>query len=333
MRLTREMLLKAAQDTANKRARQDRDLLAVYLSGSLLEEEYLLGGAADLDLFLIHADPYPVEREVERLTEDVHLDIAHYSHRDYRDTRRLRVHPWIGPALTSCKVLYDPQHFMDFTQASVRGQFDRPDHVSERAGVQAEQARQIWWGLQTVSPQPEPAVVRAYLRAVGLAANAIASLSGPPLTERRLLLHFPARAAALDQPGLYQGLLGLLGAPRLEDQDIEAWLPHWQTAFQSLPTSQAPARLHPYRLNYYLGAFRELIRNESPSLALWPVLCTWTEMAELTPQDSPTCQAWRSIVTQLGLYGPDFLQHVAGLDSYLDLVEESLETWARENGA
>jgi len=51
MRITRETLLKVAQDTIARREREKRDLLAVYLCGSfLLEDDYSLGGAADVDL-------------------------------------------------------------------------------------------------------------------------------------------------------------------------------------------------------------------------------------------------------------------------------------------
>ena len=333
MRITHELMLKFARDTIARQARESHNLLAAYLCGSMLQDDFLLGGAGDIDLVLIHEEPFPVEREMIPLNEEIHLDLAHHYQRDYRDTRRLRVHPWLGPTLNACKALYDPQHFMDFTQASVRGQFDRPDHVAERARAQADMARQVWQDLALGGRAGGPALLTDYLRAVGFAANAVASLSGPPLVERRFLQQFPARAEAIGRPGLYQGLLGLLGAQYLEAQVLSEWLPHWQVAYQALPASGVPIHLHPARQNYYLGAFKQAIQDEQPQLALWPLLRTWTVLAALLPGSSPSCQIWQSAVEFLGVYGADFNQRLAALDAYLDLVEETLETWARQNGA
>ena len=49
MRITRDSLLRIVQDTVAQRTRADRSLLAIYLCGSLLEEDFLLGGTTDLD--------------------------------------------------------------------------------------------------------------------------------------------------------------------------------------------------------------------------------------------------------------------------------------------
>ena len=144
MRINRDTLLGIANDTVAQRVRQDHGILSAYLCGSLLGDHFLLGGSADIDLVFIHIDLPPVGREIQRLTDDVHLDIAHYSQKDFREPRRLRQHAWLGPTIFSCRLLHDPQHFMHFTQASVRGQFERPDHVLERARPQSAHARQVW---------------------------------------------------------------------------------------------------------------------------------------------------------------------------------------------
>jgi len=168
MRINREVLLKIAVDTVAQRARTERGILGAYLAGSLLGDDFLLGGTADIDLTFVHLDTPPVEREVLRLTDEVHLDIAHYGQRDLSQSRSLRLHPWLGPTLFECKVLYDPQHFMDFTQAGVRGQFNRSDNVQGRARAQVEHARQIWLGFVSQSPaQPGPRDLAGYLRCSG----------------------------------------------------------------------------------------------------------------------------------------------------------------------
>ncbi len=332
MRVTRETMLKFTQDTIARRVRENYDLVAVYLCGSFLGEEFLFGGTGDIDLVFIHTDRFPVEREVVRLTDEVHLDIAHQAQREYRDTRHLRVDPWLGPVLKTCKVLHDTQHFMDFTQASVRGQFDRADNVLQRSRQQLEQARQIWLSIQSEPPGNRPQRLASYLQAVGHSANAIASLSGPPLTERRYLLNFPARAEAVGRPGLFPGLLGLLGAPRLAPNSLADWLPLWLAAFGELPEASAPARLHTDRRLYYQRAFESMVSGLHPETALWPLLRTWTMAAGLLPDDSPHVKAWSQAMGQLGLLGEAYDERVEALDAYLDLVDETLEAWGRANG-
>jgi predicted nucleotidyltransferase len=332
MRVTRNVLMKIVRDTVEQRVRADRSLLAIYLCGSLLGGDYLLGGTADIDLVIIHLDLPTQAREIVHLTDEVHLDIAHHAQKEYRQTRRLRVHPWMGPTLFSCQSLYDPQHFLDFIQAGVRGQFDRADYVVERARKLAESARQLWLGSMQLEVKPTAETVLGYLKALGEAANAVASLSGPPLTERRFLLAFPARAEAVNRPGLFPGLLGLLGAADLVAGDLETWLPAWEAAFQALPEESAPARLHPDRRTYYQGSIQAMIQSGNWQAALWPLLRNWTLAVHALGDHSEQALPWQEAFTRLDLLGDGFERRLEGLDAYLDLVEEVIDSWARANG-
>lgn len=332
MRITRETLLKIARDTVSQRTRTERGLLAIYLDGSLLEDEFLLGGATDIDLFFIHADSVPVEREIVHLTDEVHLDIAHYFHRDFRQVRSLRVHPWMGPALNHCKILYDPQHFLDFTQASVRGQFDQADHILERVNKQLGVARQIWLAFHEQRPAAGQKEVLDYLRALNHAANAVAGLSGPPMTERRFLLGYPQRAEAAGKPGLYAGLLGLLGAGNVDPDIMKSWLSAWEAAYLAVPIEQASSRLHPQRRIYYRKAFEAMLGSDRPQASLWPLLRTWTLAVRALPADAPVLAPWGEAVGQLGLVGEMFAERVEALDAYLDTIEEAVDLWAHANG-
>ena len=333
MRINRETLLKVAEQTVAQRVRSDRDIMAAYLSGTLLEESYMLGGTADIDLTFLHMDRPTVEREVQRLTEEVHLDIAHYDQRDFSQARKLRLHPWLGPTIYACKMLYDPQHFLDFTQASVRGQFDRPDHVLERARQQLGHAREIWSGFanQTLG-RPTPKDLLTYLRAIDHAVNAVASLNGPPLTERRMLLQFQDRADAAGKPGLYPAFLGMLGGSHVDAEKLHSWLPGWQTSMESLPVQAIPARLNPCRHAYYRHAFEAMLQGESPVAMLWPLLRTWTLAAVLSPEGSPGRIAWAEACQSLGLLDAGFADRLQALDAFLDLVEEAIEQWSRQVG-
>ena len=333
MRITRETLNKIIRDTVEKRTKSDRNILAVYLHGSLLGDNFLLGGTADIDLFFLHMDQAPVEREIVHLTDDVHLDIAHHFHRDYRQTRQLRVHPWLGPTLKDCKVLFDPQHFLDFTLASVRGQYERPDFMLQRSRNQVDTARQIWISLSEEQSESTPSQFLSYLKAVEHAANSVAGLYGSPLTERHLLEQFPQRASAAGRPGLSPGLLGLLGGQQASRETVENWLPVWQTAYESVPAAVTPARLHHHRLNYYLKAFQTFIAEGRYFSSLWPVLRTWTLAVSLNPDNLDVVSDWQSNLAQLDLLGSAFQDRLKALDAYLDMVEEVQDQWAAANGA
>jgi hypothetical protein len=332
MRITVDSLHKLAQDTVASRARTDHTLLAAYLQGSLLSDAPLLGNTADIDLFLVHTEEVVEARELVRLTDEVHLDISHHDHRQYRQPRSLRLHPWLGPAVYGCKILYDPQHFMDFTQASVRAQFYRPDNVIARCNQQAEHARQIWMDLSSATEAAGPAEARNYLRSLDHAVNAIACISGPPLSERRYLLDFPGRAAEIGHPGLAAGLLGLLGGPAAEVERLRGWLADWQAAYLALAADAPPTRLHPYRLLYYQRGISALLEGEHPQYCLWPLWHTWTHIMAALPTDSTHRSAWLSAGERLGLLGEAYASRVEALDAYLDQIEEILEQWGHENG-
>jgi hypothetical protein len=332
MRINRNMLLKLADDSVKRYVTGDRSVMAAYLQGSLLGQSPLIGNTADIDLFLIHSDEVIVEREIVRISDEVHLDISHHSHSLYRQPRELRLHPWLGPTMYGCKILYDPQHFIDFVQASVRGQFNDPQNVLIRVHKQAGHARQMWEALNELSNPPGVADISLYLRALEHAAQAVAGISGQPLTERRFLIDLPGRAETVGKPGLVPGFLGLLGAPQVDAEKMRSWLADWEKAFHAIPVELAPARLHPHRFFYYSRAIDDLLAGQSASSALWPLWHTWTGAISRLPAEAVWLEAWSAAAAQLGLLGEVFADKVRGLDAYLDQVEDLLDVWARENG-
>ena len=332
MRIDLETLTRLTQELVEERTRRNRDLVSVYLCGSLLEEDYLLGGTTDVDLVFIHYDEVLEEREILPITEDVHFDIAHHPQNLYRTPRSLRVHPWWGPTIKECKILHDPQHFMDFTQASVRGQFDRPDRVFERARAQVEAARKIWMEYQLFETDPGPDQLVDYFKALKDAANAIAGFNGLPLTDRRLLERFPERAEKIGKPGMAAGLLGLLGAPNITEGEYPDLIRSWKSAYETLPEDKIPIRLHPARKDYYYRAFVEMIEADKRSAVLWPLLWTWTLAASRLPESGEIRCGWQTALEGMKLLGGDFKDRLAGLDAYLDLIEATIENWAHENG-
>lgn len=332
MRITRQVVDKIIGETVESRTQKNRNILSIYLTGSYLFDDYLLGGTADIDLVMVHIDQPETEREIIRLTDELHLDIAHHFHRDYRQARKLRVDPWMGPAIFECKILHDPQHLMDFTQAAVRGQFDRLDFVSERARSMLESSRQSWLSRQLEGGGSDPADVLNYLRSLEQAANAVAGITGHLLTERRFLREFPVRAAAVSRPGLYAGLMGLLGANNLTRDQVRSWLPAWEQDYLAPGSFIRPTRLHSERLPYYRQAILTLLDTDQPMASLWPLLWTWTRLALLNASEATPIDEWRSACTILGLQGTELQSRVDALDAFLDNIEEAIEQWERSSG-
>lgn len=334
MRLTRESLLKVARDTAAQRARISRRIICIYLTGSVLEADPLLGGTTDIDLFIVH-DSDPVQtREIISLSEDVHLDIAHYSQALFHQPRHLRADPWLGPFIYNKPlVLHDTQHWFDFMQAATGAQFTQPDYTLQRARTLAQSARQVWMDLKSLESSPYPDQMKAYLRAVEDAGNAIASLSGEPLTERRFFIRFPQRAQAINQTDISARLVEMITDPSFNfDSKWPGWISSWQESFTQVGAKGSPPpKLHPARLIYYKKAVSALWQ-EHPVAALWILIKSWTDAAAELDPDSPEILPWLEAMQSLQLNQDHFRQKISDLDRLIDRVEEVLEDWGKANG-
>lgn len=334
MRVTRETLIRIAKETAQERAYNDRGVIAAYLAGSLQSEEQpFLGGTTDIDLVFVTAARPPIRREIVKLTPDFHLDIIYHAKAEYNPARALRVDPWLGHEIYDPLLLYEREHFFEFTQAAVRAgfEFHEPEFVLGRCRKLLDEARKIWLDLMDVGENAGPIQVAQYLRALYHAVNAVAELNGPPLPERRLLLLFPARAEAAERPGMAAGLIALLGGSGLQAETLTGWLDGWQSAFQAAAEHpKADASLHPARLNYYRKAFEAMLGADDPLAALWPLLHTWTLAARVLPagQNKP----WGAACERLGLAGASFAERVQGLDHLLDEIEILLDEIAEAHG-
>jgi hypothetical protein len=330
MRITRETLNKVARDTADKYSRRNRSLMCIYLTGSLLSDAPLLGGTTDIDLIFVHNSEPPVSREVVRLTDEVHLDIAHYSQTLFHHPRNLRYSPWVGSFLNSNPIaLHDTGHWFEFTQAGAGAQFDMPDNIIQRARQLAEIARQGWFALSSQPLQGTPSQLHQYFKVIENAANAIVLLSSAPLTERRFLLNFSERAEAAGRPGLYTGLLDLIQAEDTQRGIIESWLQNWHADLNTAAESKdVPPPLSAPRFAYYERAAGAML-DDHPQAALWLILRTWTRAVLHLEQPSP---GWLEACRQLSLSSEHLEARHTALDDYLDAVEETLDNWAETYG-
>jgi hypothetical protein len=328
MKFTPEYLQGIAQETVERRTKDSFDILAAYLWGSLVtKQDPLLGDTTDIDIVFIHNGPPEERREIQRLTEQIHLDITHHAQKLYLDGKALRVDPWMGPSLYNAKALHDPQHFVNYTLSGVRAMFHRPDYVIKRVRPLVKEARRQWLELQTPPIEDSRKNVSHYLDILRSAANAVALLNGDILTERRFLSSFAEQTQTLERPELYAGLLGLLGSSQVEVDTIQDWVSAWERDFDSIPDEQRPAKLHRHRRAYYLQAFKAHLESEQPKDVLWPLLRTWCQAATANPTN------WQETCYSLELMGPGFSDRLQGLDLYLEQIEELTETWAREHGA
>ncbi|HSJ88321.1 MAG TPA: hypothetical protein VK909_14000 [Anaerolineales bacterium] len=334
MRVTRESLIRIAKETAQQRFFNERDIIAAYLTGSLVSDvDPMLGGTADIDIIFVHIDEPKQRREFVKLTPDFHLDISHRARGEFKRPRELRLDPWLGWEMYDPMLLFEREKFFEFVQAGLRAgfEFNAPAPALQRSRSLLSHGRQIWRDLLQTGDMLVPTDITQYLKSLFPAVNAVAELSGPPLYERRLMLEFPARADTAQRLGMNAGLIGLLGGLGLDPSQLRAWLPEWKLAFEAAAENpRVDMLIHPARVNYYEKGIIGILESETPVAALWPLLQTWTLAVEVLPDHA--VDAWRAVCAQLGLTGTSFEERVEGLDQFLDEVEALLDELAKEHG-
>lgn len=334
MRITKEMLLKSAQDTVTLRLKTEKDLVAVYLVGSVLWDEPLIGGQADIDLIFVHAEDPPIPREIVRVYDEVHLDILHHPQSLYLQPRELRGDPWLGYSIQNHpQLLYDVRHWFEFTQASVGSQFHRPDLTVSRARKFYAQARTIWTDLHQ-SKKNHAEKVQSYLQALTWCGDAVACLNGSPLSDRRFSLDLEDRFAQIDEAEMYTGFNFLTGIHEVNSEDIQGMFPDWEKAYQLANLQEnCPAIIHPFRKEYYLRAIQAILEERGPKEMVMPFLQTWNTAICTTLSTTPEYDAWLKAMNQFHLGKDDMTDRWNGLDHFLDRLDEALERWALLNGA
>jgi hypothetical protein len=334
MRLTRDLLLQAANSATSDLLLRDKDVVCVYLIGSALGEQPLIGGTTDIDLICVHSITAPVPREVMVLGEDYHLDIGHYTQGQFGQTKTLRLNPWLGSYLCyDPLMLYDTQHWFEFTQAGVFSQFLQPSLVIQRARPFIQQARQKWLELNQSQAEPNVDNLWKYLKALEYAGNSLACLVGVPLTERRFIQDLPARTEALERPGLSSGLVDLF-CPPADDTELnwQLWLETWRkTILAANEKKHFPAGINSIRIPYYENAILSLIQ-ENRNSALWILLRTWTLALAQLAKRTPEATTWYQFTESLNLGKEQFPVRLKELDIYLEAVEETVDLWAKQNG-
>jgi hypothetical protein len=321
MRFTPEILRKQAQVLVDKETKRDRSILAAYLRGSLLYGSPLIDGVGDIDLVFIHSSPPARTHQILRLTPEIHFDIEHHDQELYRKPREVRVDPWLGPSVHDALPLYDPRHFLDYTQAGVRSNFSFPENIQARSKPLIESSRQFWMDRQISPPQEIITEFPAYLSALEQALNAVALLTGPPLPTRRLGTLFSHKAQAAGAPGLALAFSHLLGAISANAEQLKIWLIPWEEALNKLSGKDSPDPLLAERKNYFLAAILANMENPQSITWLWPLINTWTEALVSLPDHPELRPPWIKALTTLGFAGKDYQIKLSAFDSFLEMCE------------
>lgn len=327
MRITRDSLLNLAREHSAKLAAKDRGLVCVYLTGSLLKSEPFIGGVTDIDLVCVHDRPVNASREIVRINADVHLDIAHYTLEDFSPARKLRSDPWIGNALEHGAIsLQDSTHWFDQTRSTAISQFWQPANVVARCRRFLTPARQNWQALTEGTLPQGIKRVQSYLDSIRGAANAVAVISGMPLTVRRLFIDFADHCQKAELPNLVGDLVDLFTSPDVTDESWDVWLAGLSNTFDALKTIKTiPPSIHPDRRNYFEKAIYSMA-EERPAASVWVLLDVWTMAAANLNKSDPAYKEWQIFCKQLGLDPKTLSFRLDALDSALDQVEELIDS-------
>ncbi|MGA9399049.1 MAG: hypothetical protein WBV22_12410, partial [Anaerolineaceae bacterium] len=314
MHITRDLLINAARDFVISSVKADRSIAAVYLTGSLLTDTPLLGGTTDIDLVFVHDRLPVVPREIHRFTDEITLDLYHHNQVIYEQPRLLRVDPTLGPPINSTRIiLHDSQHWFEYTQAIITAQFDRADYHAERVRKLTADARVAWWRLEG-KENATPKEMISFIESVEHATNAMASISGLPLTERRFMLGLAERCQAVESPKFALALASLMGFSTFDFSSLEEWINRWSAALSAPdnPSSVSPG-VHPYRKLYYINAVKSHFENGQLESCLWIMLDTWTMLSSFLSIRASGGKVYPVFLSALGFEKSTFHGKVAAL--------------------
>ncbi len=344
MLITKDLLIQLTKDYLNRLLRQNKEIVAAYLTGSMLQDEPLLGGSTDIDLVIVHKEEPAVGREIRRVKSNISFDIVHHHQSRYTFHRRMRQDAWLGSALRNHDaIMYDTDHWLEYIQAGVDSQYDSPENTLARALKFSDDARAYWFELDDDDEAPFSEWLNVFFKAVGSASNAIAALSGPGLTQRRFMLEFPARAEAVNQLPLVGDLARLIGNEQMSPENYQKWRPVWAFYMDRCGESpDCPPNLHKARKAYFLESCDALVDSDRIHGVLWPMLETWRQidlclgdnLFEEDCEDTPTTatQRWHQFAGEMGFSSENKEDKAHQLGSYIEKVNDVLEDWKREYG-
>lgn len=330
MIITPERLIELAKDEVEARTSRQK-LTAAYLVGSVLDEEPLLGDCADIDIIMIHPTAPLRDREVKRLSRQVHLDVYHKSRQDFENPRQLRSDPLLGDGVCRSLRLYDPDHFFDWAQAAACARFTRADNRLARAITLLERGRDGWRRIEKLDP-----LWPTRFQAVAWhGANALCCLQDMPNYGRRSVHQLQTQMEQLGASSLYGRFLQLFRVGQMDQWNVPSWLTGFGKAFDLAIDLNSGEPFKPVRRDYYLKAFQSMAEAGKPEAAVILMLRYWPLPANATDpivQKVAEAETWQSLLAATGFKDSNFDEKRFELEEFLDEIELFVERWGEAHG-
>lgn len=331
MILNKERLLTMAQTFLSKRLHSDHSVVCVYLTGSMLQDDPFINGTADVDLVIVHNQPVDEIREIVGMTPEVTLDIHHIEQSYYSPPRKVRKDPWIGSSLCfDPLLLYNKGHWFEFMQASVEAGFFSPDYVIYRSELFSNEARLLLTELENQSNLGHSIFTSSYIKIIEDGCNAIACLSGLPLTDRTLMKRFNEAAEAINREDLVPMLYGLILGQNSPFPYYDYFFNSWKYYLEYFGNSDlAPCKMKSDRIPYYKAPV-SYYWNEHLASALWIMAKTWCSVAKAYQLDDN--EYFSTFCNMLEISPMFFSKRKTQLEFFLDSIEEAQKNWGAAQG-
>jgi len=331
MILNKDRLLTMTQTFLSKRLHSDHSIVCVYLTGSMLRDDPFINGTADVDLVIVHNQPVDEIREIIGMTPEVTLDIHHIEQSYYSPPRKVRKDPWIGSSLCfDPLLLYNKGHWFEFMQASVEAGFFSPEYVIYRSGLFLNEARLLFTELENQRNLGSSIYISSYLKIIEDGCNAVACLSGLPLTDRTLMKRFNEVAEAINREDLSTILYGLILGQNSPFPYYDYFFNSWKYYLEYFGNSDlAPLKMKADRIPYYTAPV-SYYWNEHLASALWIMAKTWCSVAKAYQLDDN--EYFVTFCNMLEISPMFFAKRKSQLELFLDSIEDAQKNWGDSQG-
>lgn len=321
MKYTKEYLLEAAQKFIHKKVEREPSISAVMLIGSLRSYDHQIDHPIDVDLLVIQDGPVVIENELVRISDDHHLDIHYDDVSAYENPKLLRADGLRGWAVWNAEILYQRDRFFEFTQSTVRSQFDEPKNVVERMRYFCSRSRSFW--LEN-SSMPQRVSMDEYLNAVADAGNALACINREPLSIRTLLSDFFEITRSHNISEINGKILACMSS-ELSTELVTKNISLWKDLFTEGVKYPADMIIHPLRVNYFLSSIVSLASSSQPITSFWPFLFTLGKMPIQFSENKKLIDRSKNLKTSFGFSPEGMNQKLDALDLLLEDIEGIVE--------
>lgn len=321
MKYTKEYLLEAAQKFIAKKVERDPSISAVMLIGSLRGYDHLINHPIDVDLLILQNDPVIIENELVRISDDHHLDVHYDDYTAYENPKLLRADGLRGWAIWNAEILYQQDRFFEFTQSTVRSQFDEPKNIIDRMRYFCSRARGYWLEKNA---DPQRTNMDEYLTAVADAGNALACIDHEPLSVRSFLSDFLEITNSHEISEINGKILACM-SPDLSIDLISNKISLWKELFLEATKYPADMIINPLRLNYFLDSIETQAKGKQPITAFWPFLMTLGKMPIQFSENKKLIEKHKNLINSFGFSSDGMKQKLTALDLLLEDIESIIE--------